>query len=64
MSNNDRKHLGEADATAEGKVPEEQRQEEYEGPETVRVGSAKEVTQGNSTNRLDGYYGPGWTRWW
>ncbi len=57
------KQLGGAEATGEGckgKAAGEQLQE-YERPETVRVGPVGEVTQGNHTNRLDGDYGPGWT---
>lgn len=55
------KKVGKADAKTNVKKP---KQENYEPPETVKVGKAKEVTQGNSTKDLDGYYGPGWTRWW
>ncbi len=51
-----------AGARAKGKKPKGQ--ERAPKPEIVRVGTAKEVTQGNSTKDLDGYYGPGWTRYW
>ncbi len=51
-------------AGAKRKSNKKPKQENYEPPETVKVGKAQEVTQGNSTKNLDGYYGPGWTRWW
>jgi hypothetical protein len=41
-----------------------QQRHDYEPAEAVRIGTALEITQGNSTKDLDGYYGPGWTRWW
>lgn len=59
-----RKHVAEINGSSEDQTAREERHEQYAPPETVRVGSAKEMTQGNSTNRLDGYYGPGWTQWW
>ncbi len=56
------KQVGEADARAEDNKPGEQRRDERLG--TVRVGKVKEETQGQTGRNLDGYYGPGWTKYW
>jgi hypothetical protein len=60
------KHVVEkkVDKTAAKAKVKRSKQEKYERPETVKVGKAKEVTQGTGTKDLDGYYGPGWTRYW